>query len=70
MPHQPLDPRLVRVPPDHLAKAVTLLHEIGVKPAARRLGVSKNALLSIVARGTCMPGTAALLRESLSGVES
>ncbi len=56
------DPRTVKVPPQLLAAAKSILAEHGATRGARLLGVSRNSLLSVVAIGYAMPGTVALLR--------
>ena len=61
------DPRTIAVPPEILAAARQALDEVGPQRAAQRLGISRNALLSIVATGRGMPGTVALATQHLAG---
>jgi len=67
MAHVARDFRLVPVPQDHRALAAELLARVGPRAAAEQIKIGRNALLGIVARGECMPGTAALLREWVGG---
>ena len=59
------DPRTVAVPPEVLEVAKRALAEGGPQKAAQRLGISRNAVLSIVATGYAMPGTVALAVQHL-----
>jgi hypothetical protein len=52
------------VPEAILAQARELLREIGAQRGAKRLGISRNALLSILAMGRAMPGTLALIERA------
>ena len=59
------DPRLVRVPDAHRQYVVDALRDHGIPGAMRITRLGRVALLGIAARGECMAGTAALLREHL-----
>jgi hypothetical protein len=59
------DPRTVPVPTEILDAAKTYLAELGPLRAGRRLGISRNALLGMVATGYGMPGTVALATQAL-----
>lgn len=70
MSHVRRDPRLVDVPPDQRDRVAEIIRRQGIPAAQRTLGLGRTALLGIVARGTCMAGTAALLREALRRLEA
>jgi plasmid maintenance system antidote protein VapI len=59
------DPRTVPVPADILEEAKRALAELGPKRAGERLGISRNAVISIVATARAMPGTVALAEQHL-----
>jgi hypothetical protein len=58
------DPRTLQVPEAILSKARELLSELGPIRGGKRLGISRNALLSILATGRAMPGTLALIERA------
>jgi hypothetical protein len=58
------------VPEDIRARAQYLMQQRGPRFAAARLGVSRNALLAVCAGAEVLPGTLALLRESMRNDES
>ena len=66
MSHVASDPRLVVVPDAHRAYVADVIRRRGIPGAARILRIGRTAMLGIVARGTCMAGTAALLREAIA----
>jgi hypothetical protein len=47
-------------------KVAELVRELGPRPAAVRLGVSRDVVIGIIADMNVMPGTVALLRERLA----
>ncbi len=57
-------PRTIAVPPALLAECRAALETYGPRRGAERLGVSRNALMGLIATGRGMPGTVALLREN------
>ena len=59
------DPRTIAVPPEVLEVAKRALAEGGPRKAAQLLGISRNAVLGIVATGFAMPGTVALALQRL-----
>lgn len=61
------DPRTRPVPGEIQQLARDLMHERGPRRAAAALGISRSALLSVVAGADVLPGTLALMRESISG---
>jgi len=63
------DPRTVEVPEPVLAAARNALENHGPNRGAKLLGVSRNALLAMLATGHAMPGTVALV-EQKSGVKA
>ncbi len=52
---------------DHLAKISEMVDRDGLVVACKRLKLSRTAVLGILATGRGMPGSASILRESLSG---
>jgi hypothetical protein len=66
MAHHARDPRLVDVPPEHREFLGQLQKEYGTKDGAAMAHVGRTAFLSVIATGMCMPGTAALIRESFA----
>ena len=64
--HITRDPRLVELTDEQRQAVTELVERIGLVAAAKQLSLGKNAVLNIMARGLVMPGTAALLRESLN----
>lgn len=58
------DPRTREVPPELRDRARELLAQRGPRGAAAALGLSRSAVLSVVAVGRATPGTLAILRES------
>lgn len=57
------DPRLVDVDPAHQQLLAHLVETQGMTRAMALTGIGRSALLGILARGACLSGTAALLRE-------
>lgn len=65
MPYDAHDARLVEIPPEHVEYLRDVIERRGVIRAAKLVGVGRTALLGVMARGTALPGTAALLREAM-----
>ncbi len=59
--------RTVPTPPEIQAYAATLVRELGPRHAATRLGVSRQAALSLAVGTTVERGTLALAREAMRG---
>ena len=57
------DARTVVVPPRILDRARRALDDLGAVAASRELGISRNALLGMLATGRSMPGTVALVTQ-------
>jgi hypothetical protein len=56
-------------PPDELRRVVVaLLADHGPRDLARRLGISRDAVLGVAAGCRALPGTLALLRERLPAI--
>lgn len=60
-----IDRRLADVPPQIRDRVAAVLSTHGLAGASRETGISREAILQVVARGRCMRGTLALLREWL-----
>jgi hypothetical protein len=58
------DPRVVEVPAELLARARAALAQHGPLRGAKRMGISRNALISVVASGFAMRGTVALMKQA------
>lgn len=56
-------PRTIEVPPELLAIAIAALDAHGPKRGGELLGISRNALVGIVATRRAMPGTIALMQQ-------
>lgn len=56
----------MRIPQEHREYLAEVFREKGPRNAAMYLGIGRTALLGILARGECMPGTAALVREAVA----
>lgn len=56
-------PRTIEVPAELLADARAALNEHGPRRASELVGVSRNALMGMVATGRAMPGTIALAQQ-------
>jgi hypothetical protein len=56
-------PRTIEVPAELLATARAALDTHGPKRGGELLGISRNALVGIVATGRAMPGTIALIQQ-------
>lgn len=61
------DRRLVPVPSNIRARVSEMLRDHGASEGARRLGVSKEAAIRVIAGLDVMRGTLAILREHLAG---
>lgn len=60
------DPRTIEVPEELLARARAALAEFGPRRGAARMGISRNALISVVATGCAMAGTVSLMKQANS----
>jgi len=61
------DPRLVDVPIAHLSFVSQAVAEFGLAGAPKKLGgLSRTAILQVLAMGRAMPGSLAILREAYS----
>ena len=59
------DTRLVTVPIEHLSFVSQTVAEFGLAGAPKRLGgLSRSAILQVLAMGCAMPGSLAILREA------
>jgi len=58
------DSRLCAVPIEHLSYVSQTVTALGLAPACKKLGLSRSAVLQILAFGSGMPGSLALLREA------
>lgn len=62
--------RGIRAPAEMRERVTALVREVGPRPAARRLGVSRDAVIGIVADLDVMPGTIALVERALARPEA
>ena len=58
------DPRLVTVPIEHLSFVSQTVAALGLAGATQRLKLSRTAILQVLAMGSAMPGSLAILREA------
>jgi hypothetical protein len=63
-------PRGERASDDLRQRVATLLERLGPRHLARRIGVSRDAVLGVAAGMSALPGTLALLRERLPQLEA
>jgi hypothetical protein len=66
MTHVTRDKRLVEIPTEHREYAQVVIERIGIIRACELIGVSRVALLGVIARGEGMPGTAAIFERAYS----